>query len=100
VCSTAGRAVASGRPPPEASCGAPQSQQVSADGSPRISSGTPTPLKWLAKVCRSSSSSANSAHSNLGITSIYLQGVDNAEIIDTVHTRRAPMIPARTSLRL
>jgi hypothetical protein len=39
-------------------------------------------------------------HSNLGITSVYLQGIDNAEIIDTVHTRRAPMIPARTSLRL
>ncbi len=31
-------------------------------------------------------------HSNLGITSIYLQGIDNAEIIDTVHARRAPMI--------
>ena len=24
-------------------------------------------------------------HSNLGITSVYLQGIDNAEIIDTVH---------------
>jgi site-specific recombinase XerD len=24
-------------------------------------------------------------HSNLGITSIYLQGIDNAEIIETVH---------------
>jgi site-specific recombinase XerD len=23
-------------------------------------------------------------HSNLGITSVYLQGIDNAEIIDTV----------------
>jgi hypothetical protein len=34
------------------------------------------------------------------ITSIYLQGIDNAEIIDTVHTRRAPMIPVSTSLRL
>jgi hypothetical protein len=33
------------------------------------------------------------ADSNLGITSIYLQGIDNAEIIDTVHSRRAPMIP-------
>jgi site-specific recombinase XerD len=32
-------------------------------------------------------------HSNLGITSIYLQGIDNAEIIETVHARRAPMIP-------
>ena len=36
-------------------------------------------------------------HSNLGITSIYLQGIDNAEIIDTVHARRAPMVPAHTT---
>jgi integrase/recombinase XerD len=36
-------------------------------------------------------------HSNLGITSIYLQGIDNAEIIEIVHARRAPMIPASTS---
>jgi site-specific recombinase XerD len=39
-------------------------------------------------------------HTNLGITSIYLQGIDNAEIIDTVHARRAPMIPVHSSLRL
>jgi integrase/recombinase XerD len=39
-------------------------------------------------------------HSNLGITSIYLQGIDNAEIIDTVHARRAPTIPVSASLRL
>ena len=39
-------------------------------------------------------------HSNLGITSIYLQGIDNAEIIDTVHARRAPMVPVNASLRL
>jgi integrase len=31
-------------------------------------------------------------HSNLGITSVYLQGIDNAEIIETVHSRRAPMV--------
>ena len=37
-------------------------------------------------------------HSNLGITSVYLQGIDNAEIIETVHARRQPMIPVRTSL--
>ncbi|HEY4280214.1 MAG TPA: tyrosine-type recombinase/integrase, partial [Conexibacter sp.] len=36
-------------------------------------------------------------HSNLGITSIYLQGIDNAEIIDTVHARHAPMVPVRTT---
>ena len=39
-------------------------------------------------------------HTNLGITSIYLQGIDNAEIIDTVHARRAPMIPVSSSLRV
>jgi len=39
-------------------------------------------------------------HSNLGITSVYLQGIDNAEITDTVHARRAPMVPVSPSLRL
>jgi len=39
-------------------------------------------------------------HSNLGITSIYLQGIDNAEIIDAVHARHAPMVPVSASLRL
>jgi integrase/recombinase XerD len=38
-------------------------------------------------------------HTNLGITSISLQGIDNTEIIDTVHARRAPMIPVSSSLR-
>jgi site-specific recombinase XerD len=37
-------------------------------------------------------------HSNLGITSVYLQGIDNAEIIEIVHARRAPMVPVRTTL--
>ncbi len=37
-------------------------------------------------------------HSNLGITSVYLQGIDNAEIIQTVHARRAPMVPVRATL--
>jgi integrase/recombinase XerD len=32
-------------------------------------------------------------HSNLGTTSAYLQGIDSGEIIETVHARRAPMIP-------
>ena len=38
-------------------------------------------------------------HSNLRITSIYLQGMDNAEIIDTVHARRPPMIPVELAAR-
>jgi integrase/recombinase XerD len=37
-------------------------------------------------------------HSNLGITSVYLQGIDSAEIIETVHSRRATMIPVTTSI--
>jgi site-specific recombinase XerD len=37
-------------------------------------------------------------HANLGITSVYLRGIDNAEIIDAVHARRAPMIPAAAGL--
>jgi hypothetical protein len=39
-------------------------------------------------------------HSDLGITLTHLQGIDNAEIIDTVHARRAPMIPVSATLRL
>jgi hypothetical protein len=30
----------------------------------------------------------------------YLQGIDNAEIIATVHARTAPMIPASTGRRM
>ena len=37
---------------------------------------------------------------NLGITSVYLQGIDNGEIIETVHARLAPMIPVSATLRL
>ena len=37
-------------------------------------------------------------HTNLGITSIYLQGIDNTEIIDTVHARHAPMVPVHSSV--
>jgi len=40
------------------------------------------------------------AHTNLGITSIYLQGIDSTEIIDTVHACRPPMIPVDATLRL
>ena len=39
-------------------------------------------------------------HVDLGITSVYLQGIDNSEIIDAVYHRRAPMIPASAGLKL
>src|ERR671918_363815 len=38
-------------------------------------------------------------HSNLGITSVYLQGIDSGEIIETVHARRAPLVPVSSTLR-
>ena len=37
-------------------------------------------------------------HADLGATSTYLQGIDTAEIIDTVHARRPPTIPASAGL--
>ena len=39
-------------------------------------------------------------HTDLGVTSIYLQGIDNAEIINAVHGRRPLMMPASAGLRL
>jgi integrase/recombinase XerD len=37
-------------------------------------------------------------HADLGITSTYLRGIGNTEIIRTVHERPAPMIPATNGL--
>jgi site-specific recombinase XerD len=37
-------------------------------------------------------------HANLGITSIYLHGIDSSEIIATVDSRSAPVIPASAGL--
>jgi integrase len=39
-------------------------------------------------------------HANLGITSIYLQGIDSSEIITTVHGRPSPTISANAGLQL
>lgn len=39
-------------------------------------------------------------HADLGITSVYLQGIENGEIVDVVHSRRAPVIPAAVALGL
>ena len=39
-------------------------------------------------------------HADLGVTSVYLRGIDNREIIDTVHARRAPMMSANAGLRI
>lgn len=39
-------------------------------------------------------------HAHLGVTSTYLQGIDTSEIIETIHARRPPMLPASAGLRL
>jgi site-specific recombinase XerD len=39
-------------------------------------------------------------HADLGITSVYLRGIDNTEIVHAVHERPAPMISATNGLRL
>ncbi len=39
-------------------------------------------------------------HTDLGTTSTYLQGIDPSEIIDTIHSRRPPTIPATAGLNL
>jgi site-specific recombinase XerD len=38
-------------------------------------------------------------HAHLGITSIYHQGIDTREIVETVHHRRPPVISASAGLR-
>jgi hypothetical protein len=37
-------------------------------------------------------------HAHLGITTTRLQGIDTTEIINTVHARRPPVIPASVGL--
>jgi hypothetical protein len=37
-------------------------------------------------------------HADLAVTSTYLRGIDNTEIIDAVHHRHAPMISATARL--
>jgi site-specific recombinase XerD len=39
-------------------------------------------------------------HTDLGVTSVYLQGIDNAEIINTIDARTPPMMPASAGLQL
>ena len=61
---------------------------------------TPTPSSSPTRASRSTSSSANWVTPTSASRRIYLQGIDNAEIIATVHARKAPMIPASTGLRI
>jgi integrase len=49
--------------------------------------------------CSAADHQGQLGHTHLGITSIYLQGIDTREIVDTVHRRRPPVIPASAGLR-
>jgi integrase/recombinase XerD len=37
-------------------------------------------------------------HADLGVASVYLQGIDNTEVISAVHSRQAPTMPASAGL--
>jgi len=37
-------------------------------------------------------------YADLGVTSVYLQGIDNTEVVSTVNARRAPTMPASAGL--
>ncbi|WP_326924440.1 site-specific integrase [Capillimicrobium parvum] len=94
------RGDANGQPAPHApSCATPPRAPVSASASPHqlrhahaVEMGREgVPLIVIQRQL---------GHTNLGITSIYLQGIDSTEIFDTVHARRAAMIPVEATLGL
>ena len=60
---------------------------------------TPTASRWHTKASRWWLIQRQLGHGNLGITSIYLQGIDSAEIIDTVHARPTPTVQVNALLR-
>ena len=66
-------------------------------GSRHISFATGTRSSWPVKASRSI---IQHQHADLGITSVYLRGIDNTEIVHAVHERPAPMISATNGLRL
>jgi integrase len=82
------------------SCSAPTPRRECGAGSRHTSSGMPAPSRWPTKASPLIVIQRQLGHSNLGITSVYLQGIDSGEIFETVHARRAPVIPVSTSLRL
>jgi integrase len=76
----------------------PLLRRASGGGSRRTSSTTLTPSRWHHEGIPLVVIQRQLGHANLGITSIYLQGIDSSEIIDTVHARPAPTISATAGL--
>ena len=69
-------------------------------GSRRISCGTLTRSKMAHEGVPLVVIQRQLGHANLGITSIYLQGIDSSEIIDTVHGRPSPTVSATAGLTI
>jgi integrase len=88
------------RPPPATTCAASQRGRESGDVSRHTSFATPMPLRWPASGCPLNVIQRQLGHVNLGVTSVYLDGIDTAEITETVHARRPPMISASAGVRI
>jgi integrase len=69
-----------------------------ADGSRPISFATPHAVEMAREGVPLVVIQRQLGHTDLGVTSVYLRGIDSTEIIDTVHERRAPMMPASAGL--
>jgi len=59
---------------------------------------TPTLSRWAREGVPLNVIQRQLGHANLGVTSISLQGIDSGEIIETVRSRRPPVIPAAVAL--
>jgi hypothetical protein len=62
-------------------------------------SATHKPSKWPERASPLNVIQRQLGHGNLRVTSIYLEGIDNSEVINTVHARPAPVLPASAGLR-
>jgi hypothetical protein len=66
----------------------------------RTSCGTLMPSRWAHEGLPLVVIQRQLGHANLGIASVYLQGIDSGEIISTVHGRPAPTISATAGLQM
>ncbi|MDX6539503.1 MAG: hypothetical protein QOI71_1113 [Gaiellales bacterium] len=92
-----------GRGRPELSarnCDASPCRPACGAASRRINSATPTRSRWPLEGVPLNVIQRQLGHTDLGVTSVYLRGIDNAEIIDAIHARKPPMMPASAGLRL
>ena len=80
------------------SCTTPRSRQVCVDDSHRTSCATRMRSRCRARGSRCIVIQRQLGHADLAITSRYLRGIDNTEIIQAVHQRPEPMIPAGRQL--